>query len=169
MPSNWNIGTNGPTTVDALRAVMRSKVEKKKANDFISTKFDKDHIFNGHTGSDMEVARHLASLRGSALSTLISKSIIASARKEVLNWIDNILAQYLNFNTNVWTISTVGSTVPSVQTYKIATVDLDQYKALNKDDKVKKARKWLTTTTKQVGVACHFDADGMPQIYHLNY
>ena len=53
--------------------------------------------------------------------------------------------------------------------YKFATVKLAELKAMNADDRIKKSRKWLTESLKTPKIACVFDTDGTPQIYHLDF
>ncbi len=76
----------------------------------------------------------------------------------------------LTLKDSTWTISTKDSTVPAANHYDFVTVDLEAFKGMDGDDVVKKSRKWLTSSqSKQPAVACQFDDDGTPVIYHLDY
>ncbi len=165
----WTCTSNGPTTIEELRATLTKLASTKSGKALIDDKFAKDHIYAGHSGSVEKLAGALAKLRDLPQSTIMISSMDTQAKAEVLNWIRLIPASKLTFNNGTWTINTVGSTVPAVSTYKFATVDLPALKAMNRDDIAKKSRKWLTESQKTVKVACQFGTDGTPLIYHLDY
>lgn len=155
------------TDVAALRAQLIKNVGSKTGAALISSKFSKDHLFPGHTKKP-EVL--LASLRSTRLSTLISAEIVANAQKEVKNWIKKAPAGCFQRSAQgEWTVQTRNNTCAATGAYKIATVDLAARRGMDKDDLAKKARKWMTIGTKVPQVACTLGADGVPQIYHLDF
>ena len=168
--ATWKPAKNGPTTVEELRKHLTALAKKRTGGKLIATKFAKDHLFLGHTkGDEIKIAAQLASLRSVPLSTLMISSMTASAQAEVLNWIAKVPAGKLTFSNGTWTISNVGSTVPAAGSYKFRTVIMDPSQ-MNRDDIKKKSRKWITNTSiKTPKVACRFDIDGTPMIYHLEY
>jgi hypothetical protein len=165
----WTPSKGGPTTVEELRKELEKLAKKKKGKALIDDKFTKDHIFAGHDGDIKKLASMLAKLRSLPKSTLMISSMDAHSQAEVLNWIKKIPDGRLNYAGGTWTIDTAASAVKAVNSYKFATVDLDALKAMNADDVVKKSRNWLKESTKTPEVACQFDHDGTPLIYHLNY
>lgn len=169
MPNLWNFGPNGPKTTTEFRQAMKDKIKTKNGKELISSKFTKDHIFAGHAGSDLMLATKLSKLRGIAKSTLLISSLDSHAKNEVLNWIDNIPDSKLSHAGGTWTISTQNSSVAMVSSYKFVTVDMDQLSKMNRDDLVKKSRKYMKYTYKTPKLACQFSNEGIPQIYHLDY
>jgi hypothetical protein len=169
--NTWKCGPSGPNNVDALRAKLTELAKKKAGKDLISTKFTKDHIFAGHGGSVEKLAAMLAKLRDLEKSTLLITSMDKTAQAEVLNWIKKVPARGLTYANGTWTIGKVGTAVPGVASYKWATVDLKAFKGMDPDDRIKKARNWLTISTKTPKVACSFSKDGkgIAVIYHLDY
>jgi len=171
MSRTWKPPKNKcPTSVDDLRDALSALAKKRKGLKLVDEKYKKDHLFLGHTKGDIKkLAAALAKLRVGGLSTLMVSPMDTTAQAEVLNWIKQVPARLLTFSNGIWTINTNGSAVGAVKTYKFATVDLAELKAMNKDDVVKKSRKWCTLSTKKPKVACQFDSDGTPVIYHLDY
>lgn len=167
--TTWNAGKDGPKTVDELRKTLETLAKKKKGKALIDAKFTKDHIFAGHAGDPKKIAALLAGYRGRALSTLMVSSMDADAQAEVLNWIKKVPAARLTYANGTWTVATNGTTVDATKAYKFATVDTDALKGMNKDDIEKKSRNWLKESQKTPKVACQFDTDGTPLIYHLDY
>ncbi|HTX37809.1 MAG TPA: hypothetical protein VME43_22425 [Bryobacteraceae bacterium] len=162
-------GSGAPTTIEQLREALTKLAKKKMGKALIDDKFTKDHIYAGHDGSIEKLASSLAKLREKSLSTLMISSMDKSAQAEVLNWVKKVPANKVTYRGGTWTISTSDSTVPAVNSYKFATVDLETLKSMNPDDRVKKSRKWLTIALKTPKVACQFAGDGTPMIYHLDY
>ncbi len=160
-----------PDNIDDLRKALTALAKKKTGGKLIAQKFTKDHIFAGHNGDVKKLGAHLAGLRSLPKSTLMITSMIPSAQAEVLNWIKNVPANKLTYNARAgsWTVSTSASSVSAAKSYKFATVDLKELKGMNADDVVKKSRKWMTVSNKTPKVACQFDSDGTPVIYHLDY
>lgn len=160
-----------PDNIDDLRKALTALAKKKSGGKLISQKFTKDHIFSGHNGDLKKLGAQLAKLRNLAKSTIMITSMTSTAQAEVLNWIKNVPASKLTYNSKKkeWTISTSASSVSAAKSYKFATVDLDALKGMNGDDVVKKSRKWMKETSKTPKVACQFDGDGTPVIYHLDY
>ena len=170
MPKTWKPSKNCPKNHKDLRAFLTALAKKRTGNKLIATKYSKDHLFLGHTKGDIKkIAADLAKLRGKPLSTLMVSPLASSAQAEVLNWIKNVPDSKLKFDRGTWTIDTNGSTVKAASSYKYITVDIDAFRSMDKDDIVKKSRKWCTISTKTPKVACQFDADGTPMIYHLDY
>lgn len=165
----WKPAKGGIETIDALREELTKLAKKKKGKDLIDDKFTRDHIFAGHGGDVQKLGIMLAKLRELPASTLMITSMDAHAQGEVLNWVDSIAANKLTYAGGTWTLSTNGSTVPAANSYKFATVDLEELKKLRGDDIRKKSNKWLTVSTKTPKVACQFDDDGTPLIYHLDF
>lgn len=167
----WKPKKNCPPDIDKLRTELTALAKKKSGGKLISAKYTKDHIFAGHNGDIAKLAAHLAKLRALPMSTLMITSMTGNAQAEVINWIKKVPARSLTYSASAksWTISNRGSAVDAVNTYKFATVDLDALKAMNKDDVVKKSRKWLKVSQKKPKIACLFESDGTPVIYHLDY
>ena len=166
----WNSDT--VTTEADLRQAMTDAVGVKKGKTLIDSKFTKDHIFAGHGGSVEKLAGVLANLRERPLSTLLTGSMDTTSQAEVKNWITKVPFTGFTYASGVWTLATMGTAVDGVNTYDFATVDYDVYKITNRDDKIKKARHWLTLTkSKAVKVACRFTSatDCTPVIYHLDF
>jgi hypothetical protein len=169
MPFTWTPPTGKcPKDVKALREALKVKA-KAKSGDLISDKFKKDHVYSGHSGPVTNLGATLAKLRELPLSTLMISSMSGTALKEVLNWIDKAPDNIFTLRGGTWTIANRGGAVDATASYKFATVDLEALKAMNADDRVKKSRKWLTESMKTPKIACVFDDDGTPQIYHLDY
>jgi len=168
MSVTWTPKKNCPQNVKDLRKALLKNMQGAKGAKLISKKFNKDHLFPGHSNNPAVL---LASLRSTKLSTLISSEIVQKAEAEVKNWVNNVPdAKFtLNKKTGTWTVSKTGSAVGATAAYKLATVDLAARKKMDADDLVKKARKWVKFSKKVPSVACHFDNNGMPQIYHLNF
>lgn len=166
---SWACGDKGPKTHKELRAELTKLAKKKKGKQLISAKFTKDHIYAGHNGDVTKLAAALSKLREKSLSTIMITSMDSSAQAEVLNWIANVPDGKLKYNKGTWTIDTAGSTVSAAGSYKFGTVDLEALRGMDKDDVVKKSRHWLTVSTKTPKVACQFESDGTPVIYHLDY
>jgi hypothetical protein len=169
MSSQWNCGPKGPKTVDDLRMEMKDKIKNKKGKALIADKFTKDHIYSGHKGDNLKLATELAELRGISKSTLLISSLDQKAYEEVYNWIENIDGRNLTLSGNRWTIANRNSTVSMKNSYKFVTVDVEEFKKMNEDDKKKKSRKYTKETLKTPKLACQFATDGTPQIYHLDY
>ena len=169
--TTWTPSGKCPKDVKALKAEMTTLAKKKKGKALIDNKFSRDHLFLGHTKGDVgKIAAALAKLRGKSYSTLMVGDMNAKAQAEVLNWIKNVDDKKLTLKDSTWTISTKDSTVPAANHYDFVTVDLEAFKGMDGDDVVKKSRKWLTSSqSKQPAVACQFDDDGTPVIYHLDY
>jgi hypothetical protein len=165
----WTPAKDCPTNIEGLREALTALAKKKKGKQLIADKFTRDHIYAGHEGSLEKLAAALAKLRDLAASTIMISSMDGTAQQEVLNWIKNSPAARFGYGDGTWTILGAGSAVDAANSYKFATVDLDELKAMNPDDRIKKSRKWLTITQKTPQVACQFDDDGTPLIYHLNY
>lgn len=164
--TTWACGANGPQTVPELRVAMAKLVKSKNGKKLISEKFENDHMFPGHSKNP---AVKLASVRGTKKSTYVGDSIVANAQKEVANWIKNFSAACMTYNNGTWTVANAGNTVKSNNMYTFTTVDFDERKKLDSDDVKKKSRKWLSDVTVKPKVACRFDSDGTPLIYHLDY
>ncbi len=158
-----------PETVPELRKALIALAKKKSGKALIDKKFTDDHVFAGHAGSVQKLGSMLAKLRELPQSTLFISSLDSNAQKEVVNWIENVPAGNLSFRGGTWTITAHSVTAESA--YKFATVDLDQLKAMNKDDIVKKSRKWLTESQKTPKISCRFasSTDGTIVIYHMDY
>ena len=124
MAATWTPKSNCPTTVDQLRKTLADLARKKTGKALIDPKFTTDHLFAGHVGSVLDLAKMLAKLRDLPHSTLMITSMEASAQKEVLNWIQNVPAARLTYGNGTWTIDRFGSAVVAVGSYKFATVDL---------------------------------------------
>lgn len=155
------------TDVAALRAQLLKNIQSKTGNALISTKFSKDHLFPGHSKRP-EVL--LANLRTTKLSTLISAEIVSNAKKEVTNWIKKAPdGCFRRSSQGEWTVQSRNNTCNATSAYKIATVDLAERRKLDKDDLISKQRKWVKIGTKTPKVACSLGADGVPQIYHLDF
>lgn len=169
MPATWHCGSNGPKTINELRKTLRDKIKGKNGQYLIANKFIKDHIFTGHTGDVQKLGQQLAKLRSLPKSTILLSPLTQTANREILNWIDKIPDNKLSLAGNTWTISHIDSTVPMVNKYNLATVDLASLKQINRDDVKKKSRKWLKESKKTPKLACQFNPDGMPQIYHLDF
>jgi hypothetical protein len=155
-----------------LKAMLKKKVQSKKGKALISSKFTQDHVFPGHCDSVEKLALHLAKLRSDKpASTKMIGSLDPTAQEEVLNWLARASDAWFEFDAkkSTWSVKNTGTTVQSCKVYKFATVDLKAYKELNGDDKIKKARKWLTISQKSVKIACQLSADGLLQIYHMDY
>ena len=165
----WASGENGPQNHADLRKALHALVSKKTGKQLIDSKFTRDHIYAGHNGATEKLAGMLASQRNLGLSTLLVSSMDASAKEEVKNWIDNIPDAMLTYQRGVWTVNTQGSTVQAANSYKWVTVDAEEMKSLNADDRIKKSRKWLKESQKTPKIACQFAGDGTPVIYHLDY
>lgn len=170
MPFTWRPSKDCPQDHTELRAKLKELANKKSGNKLIDDKFITDHMFPGHVGEIAKIAMALARLRTTGLSTLVSNEITSKAKQEVLNWIDKVPDRALTLSNGTWTISNRNSAVPAVNTYNYVTVDKEEYKKLDPDDKIKKSRKWLTSTSSgKPDVACVFDTDGTPVIYHLDF
>ena len=170
MAKTWKPKTKCPAEVKALRAALTVLAKKRTGGKLIDPKFARDHLFLGHTKGDVKkIATALARLRSVPVSTLMISSMIASAQKEVLNWINRVPANKLTLRNGTWSISTTASTVTATASYKFITVDKEVLAGMNADDIVKKSRKWATISEKTPKVACQFDSDGTPMIYHLDY
>jgi hypothetical protein len=170
----WKCGANGPKTVDELRKTLTAMAKKKTGKALIADKFTKDHVFAGHSGDPLKMATMLAKLRkevndANKLSSLLLSSLDKDAQVEVLNWIAHVPARGLTYSNGTWTVAKAGTAVKAAKPYKFATVSLDDLKGMNRDDVVKKSRKWLTQSMKTPAVACWFGADGTPVIYHLDF
>lgn len=169
MPLTWTPKKDCPQDVPALRVALKALAKKNKGK-LISQKFKKDHLFVGHTDGDpKKLAAALAKLRSLPFSTLMTGDLAASALAEVVNWIDNVPDQAFTLRDGTWTVSNRNTAVGATKAYKFSTVDFDELKGMNKDDVVKKSRKWLTESRKTPSVACQFGSDGTPEIYHLDY
>lgn len=176
MPSRtWTpaAGT-APGSIEELRKALTELAKKRKGKDLIAARFTKEHIFPGHGGSAVQAASMLAHLRGQAnqnitASTFVTSSMDQKAQDEVLNWISKVSGNLLTFADGTWTIGIGNTTVDAVHTYNLATVDIAAMKAMNSSDRVSKSRKWLTEGMKRPRVACQFDEDGTPVIYHLDF
>jgi len=169
MAKTWKPARGCPADVNALRDALKALAKKRTGKKLIDDKFSKDHLFLGHTKGDVgKIALALAKLRTVPLSTLMVSSLDASAQKEVLNWIAKVPSNKFSLRNSVWTIN-IPSAVSGAGSYKFATVDKDAFAGMNKDDRVKKSRNWLKISTKTPKVACQFDKDGTPLIYHLDY
>jgi hypothetical protein len=170
MPFTWTPEAGKcPKDVDALKITMAALVRVKSGKKLLSDKFTKDHIFAGHSGPVTSLGAQLAKLRELPMSTIMITSMDATAQKEVLNWVTHVPDTALTLNEGTWTVSNRGSAVPATASYKFATVDLDALKGMNRDDIVSKSRKWLKESLKTPHVACVFDTDGTPIIYHLDF
>ena len=167
--SSWTAGAKAPKNVAELRKYMIAQVKSAATSQLIDPKFTRDHIFAGHKGSTEKLASMLANQRELSKSTLLISSMSAQAREEVLNWIARIPSSMLTLSHGVWSVNTTNSAVPALNVYKWATVDLAALKGMNKDDVIKKSRKWLKESEKKPEIACQFGANGLPVIYHLNY
>lgn len=172
MSWTWKPAKNTPRTVRELKTVLAALAKKRKGNKLISSKFTKDHLFPGHSGSVMTNAAALARFRTTPFSTLMSSDdILANARTEVLNWIVNVPNDKftLHPDNKTWELSADNTTVAATKPYTYVTVDKDARARMNRDDLVKKSRNWLKVSKKIPAVACGLDDDGTPTIYHLNY
>lgn len=170
--TTWRPANGVATTIEALRATLTVLAENKTGQALIDDKFTKDHIYAGHQGPIEKLAPALARLREKSPSTIIISSMNEWAQEEVLNWIENVPASKLTYFGGVWTISTKDSTVKAVHQYKFATVDLKIWRHMKlkcPDDLIKKSREWLKESFKTPSVACQFDIDGTPKIYHLDF
>lgn len=165
----WTPDKECPTNIEDFRKALTVLAKKKKGKQLIADKFTRDHIYAGHEGNIQKLGTALAKLRDLPYSTIMISSIDSNAQAEVLNWIKTSPAARFTYNAGTWTILAPGSAVTAVNSYKFATVDLEELKAMNPDDRVKKSRKWLTVSLKTPEIACQFDDDGTPLIYHLNY
>ncbi|MDQ1816758.1 hypothetical protein RBA41_25990 [Massilia sp. CCM 9210] len=168
----WPCGEDGPKTVPELRKKMIELVKNKSSTKLIDVKFTRDHIFAGHKGDVLKLAQMLAKQRELAKSTLMITSMQATAKAEILNWIAHIPDAMLTYQRGVWTVNTQGSTVPALYSYKWVTVDLPELKRMmikQPGDIVKKCDNWMTESLKSPEIACQFDYDGTPLIYHLDY
>jgi hypothetical protein len=165
----WNAGPNGPKNHDELRKKLAELARKKGGKALIADRFTREHIFAGHAGDVKKLSAMLAKYREIPASTLLITSMDAAARDEVLNWITNVPAAGLTLNGTTWTVANRNTAVPAAASYKWATVDFAAYKQMNDDDRIKKARDWLTISQKTPRVACQFGPDGTPAIYHLDY
>jgi hypothetical protein len=170
MPSKtWTPEANCPTTMEDFKKALTALAKLRKGKKLISAKFTKDHIFAGHGGDVTKLAAMLAKLRELPNSTIMISSLDATSQAEVLNWIKESPAARFAYSDGTWTILAPGSAVEAANSYKFATVDLEELKGMNSDDVVKKSRNWLTVSQKTPKVACQFDDDGTPVIYHLDY
>ena len=167
--AQWNAGADGPTTVDELRKKLTELAKKKKGKQLIADRFTKQHVFAGHAGDAQKLSAMLAKLRDIPASTLLLSSMDQPAQAEVLNWIKNVPAAGLTRNGTTWQVANHGTAVDGTVGYKWATVDWEAYKGMNDDDRVKKARNWLTISQKTPKIACQFGPDGTPVIFHLDY
>lgn len=171
MADTWTPkGTDIPETVEQLRHALTELVLKRSGNALIDPKFMKDHVYPGHKGPIEKMAADLSKYRGIGKSTLLLGSIHTRAREEVLNWVKTAPAAVFTYNNGTWTVANRNSTVLAIYVYDYVTVDADELRRMNKDDVVKKSRKWLTPSQmKQPRIACQFDDDGTPLIYHLDF
>lgn len=171
MPRTWRpTGNKCPTDIDGLREALTALAKKRTGLKLVDDKYKRDHLFLGHTKGDIgKLGAALAKLRDVPLSTLMISSMDTTAKAEVLNWIEKVPARMLTFAGGTWTLNNRGSAVDAANTYKFATVDLAALKAMSRDDVVKKSRKWCKVSSKKPKVACQFDSDGTPLIYHLDY
>ena len=174
MPFTWTPPTGKcPKNVTDLKAALTVLAKKKTGKQLISKKFTDDHVFAGHTGNVTKMGAVLAGLREKPLSTLMTSLMDTNAQKEVLNWIKDVPTTVFTLNGGTWTIANHGGAVEAENSYNFATVDYEEYKTMKvkqPGDIVSKSRKWLTETQmKKPKVACVFDVDGTPIIYHLDF
>jgi hypothetical protein len=170
MSNQWKCGPEGPKTVEELRAAMKAKIKGKTGKALIDKKFTKDHIYAGHKGDIVKLARDLAGMRNVSQSTLLISSLDQKAYEEVYNWIQNIDGKNLTLSHDTWTISNRNSVVLMKNSYDFLTVEKEKLKGMDRDDKVKKSRKYAKPTHRKTPkLACQFADDGTPQIYHLDY
>ena len=163
-------GPNVPETQEQLRQALTQLVMKRSGKALIDPKFTRDHIYPGHKGPLEKLAADLSRYRGIGKSTLVLGSMDTRAREEVLNWVNKLPADAFNFSNGTWTVANTNSVVPAVYLYDYVTVLADALKRMDRDDIVKKSRNWLIThDKKQSKVACQFDTDGTPVIYHLDF
>ena len=87
MSVTWKPKKDCPQNVKDLRKALLKNMQGKKGAKLVSKKFDKDHLFAGHSKNPAVL---LASLRTTSLSTLISTEIIQKAEAEVKNWVNNV-------------------------------------------------------------------------------
>ncbi len=167
-----------PKTLEELRPALKALAQKRKGKQLIADKFNKDHIFSGHRrlplpqlASLLTKYRNQGNLNNPAVprSTYLISLLDKNAQDEVLNWIARIATNMVTFNNGRWTINTRNSAVTAMHTYEAATMDVADFKALNPQDRETKYRKWLTVGMKRPEIACQFDEDGTPLIYHFNF
>lgn len=171
MSLTWKPKKNCPQTIDELRKALISLAANKAGKELIAAKFTRDHIYAGHKGSIEDLAIRLSHIRGLPASTIMISSMDATAREEVINWIGKAPEAAFTLQNGTWNLRPSGNTVQACHSYRFATVDAEELRNVNPDDRVKKCRKWLTESLKTPHVACRFDAEdtGLVQIFHLDY
>ena len=167
---SWTPSKNAPATVDQLRKTLTQLAQKRSGKALIDAKFTRDHVYPGHKGSLEHLATDLAKYRGIGKSSLVLGSIDTRTREEVLNWIKNVPDEVFTFDKGTWTVAKTNSMVTTKYSYDFVTVHADKLRTMNKGDLRSKARHWMPISRKkQLGVACMFDTDGTPLIYHMEF